>query len=180
MPENLHYRPGRNGLSQQQLIQAAEGLPKKEPRAPNQFDRGDGVEVRARQMAFLSAYLETGQVVKSAEASNLHHSTYYAWLAADADFAEAVRMVERWRAQELEDRLDDIIDNPAGYDDALKRPSWANLLMFRTKKLLPAYRDSAPTVAIANVNTVVNHLTPEQAEAVARALAGIPEGEPIA
>jgi hypothetical protein len=61
----------------------------------------------------------------------------------DEELADCLKTAEGIRSMVIAQRMDDIIDNPERYDQALTRPSYFNFIAFRQKKLDPSYRDNS-------------------------------------
>ncbi len=94
----------------------------------------------ATQRAYLRALRETGNKLEAATAAGIHPSTAVQWAMRDARFAEKVQ-----RAQEVGDQID-----LARCEGILRRrinndqdPASGILLIFRTKRLDPRYRDGS-------------------------------------
>lgn len=55
-----------------------------------------------KKRAFLAAYAEAGNVKKAAELSDVHRSTHYDWLGADAEYAAAFALADEDAGDNLE------------------------------------------------------------------------------
>lgn len=103
---------------------------------------------KMRQEAFLSKLSQTGSVTQSAAYAGVNLCTPYQWCEVDLDFKEAMESARAIGEKTLLATLEEEIQRRAlaGKDD----PGSPNLLMFRTKRLDPAYRENA----IVSVNAV--------------------------
>lgn len=103
---------------------------------------------RIRQEAFLGKLTETGSVTQSAAHAGVNLCTPYQWCEVDQDFKQAMESARALGEKTVLACLEEEIQRRAL---AGKEDSWsANLLMFRTKRLDPSYRDNAQV----NVNAV--------------------------
>jgi hypothetical protein len=110
-----------------------------------------------KKRAFLKAFARCGAIRRACAAAGIHHSTIYEWRKSDAEFADAVDVAKQWAIETLEMEADrravdgvprmkfhkgkPLIDPDTGkpyveyeYSDSL--------LMFRLKRLDPAYREN--------------------------------------
>ena len=96
---------------------------------------------RIRQDAFLKKLSETGSVTQSAAAANINLCTPYHWCEMDLDFKAAMESARAIGEKTVLALLEEEIQRRAlaGKED----PGSPNLLMFRTKRLDPAYRENA-------------------------------------
>lgn len=103
---------------------------------------------RIRQDAFLKKLSETGSVTQSAAAADINLCTPYHWCEMDLDFKAAMESARAIGEKTVLALLEEEIQRRAlaGKED----PGSPNLLMFRTKRLDPAYRENA----VVNVNAV--------------------------
>lgn len=103
---------------------------------------------RLRQDAFLKKLSETGSVTQSAAAADINLCTPYHWCEMDLGFKAAMESARSIGEKTILALLETEIQRRAlaGKED----PGSPNLLMFRTKRLDPAYRDNA----VVNVNAV--------------------------
>ncbi|NOT21753.1 MAG: hypothetical protein HOP22_03370 [Nitrospiraceae bacterium] len=110
---------------------------------------------RVRQDAFLKKLAESGSVTQSAAHAGVNLCTPYEWCAVDLDFKEAMESARGIGEKTVLALLEEEIQRRAlaGKED----PGSPNLLMFRTKRLDPAYRDNA-TVSVNAVGPVAIQL----------------------
>lgn len=103
---------------------------------------------RMRQDAFLQKLSETGSVTQSAAAADINLSTPYHWCEMDLDFKAAMESARAIGEKTVLALLEEEIQRRAlaGKED----PGSPNLLMFRTKRLDPMYRENA----VVSVNAV--------------------------
>lgn len=103
---------------------------------------------KLRQEAFLKKLSETGSVTQSADAADINLCTPYHWCEMDLDFKAAMESARAIGEKTVLALLEEEIQRRAlaGKED----PGSPNLLMFRTKRLDPAYRENA----VVNVNAV--------------------------
>ena len=103
---------------------------------------------RMRQDAFLKKLAESGSVTQSAAHAGVNLCTPYHWCEVDLDFKQAMESARAIGEKTVLATLEEEIQRRAlaGKED----PGSPNLLMFRTKRLDPAYRENA----IVSVNAV--------------------------
>ena len=103
---------------------------------------------RLRQDAFLKKLSETGSVTQSSAHAGVNLCTPYHWCEVDQDFKQAMESARAIGEKTVLALLEEEIQRRAlaGKED----PGSPNLLMFRTKRLDPAYRENA----IVSVNAV--------------------------
>ena len=125
------------------------------------------------QEAYLAKLAAVGVDKEAIAAAGIDRRTLRAW-REDRSFAAACDEAARDYTDTMI-RLGYEAVEKAQPDELLNHP---NLLMFNVKQRDNSFRDSV-TVINDNRKQTVNVLTDEQCEAVARALAGIPEGEDV-
>jgi hypothetical protein len=125
------------------------------------------------QATYLAKLAEAGTEKAAIEAAGIDRRMLRTW-GKDEAFVAAVKDAERDFTDQLVGKLGDAVVN-ASDEDVLNHP---NAAFFLVKARDHRYRDNT-TVTIDNRQQTVNVLTPEQSEAIARALAGIPDGEPV-
>jgi hypothetical protein len=110
---------------------------------------------RLRQQAFLKQLSETGSVTQSAAHAGVNLCTPYHWCEVDQDFKQAMESARAIGEKTVLALLEEEIQRRAlaGKED----PGSPNLLMFRTKRLDPAYRENA-VVSVSAVGPVAIQL----------------------
>ena len=110
---------------------------------------------KMRQEAFLSKLSQTGSVTQSAAYAGVNLCTPYNWCEVDQDFQRAMESARAVGEKVILAKLEEEIQRRAlsGKED----PGSANLLMFRTKRLDPAYRENA-VVSVSAVGPVAIQL----------------------
>ena len=116
------------------------------PLSPNTYE----VKTWARQEAYLAAYATCGRVFQAAEIAEVTPRSVSYWVSADSFSFEKRYTAARLQYLELMEaeadrRAIEGIDHPVvhkGKITATYKQYSDNLLMFRMKKLDPAYRDS--------------------------------------
>lgn len=118
--------------------------------------------LRKKKSLFLDDYRLTGIISAACDAADIARTTYYDWLERDPAFAADVEIA---RVESIEHHEREVyrrgvegIDKPLSWQGHLTgdvvREYSDSLLMFRTKKLDPSYRDATDVTLHGGLNVL--------------------------
>jgi hypothetical protein len=122
----------------------------------------------------LEAIAVTGTIEEAALVANVSPWAIHQWQRSDPTFAERLAVARRRAGERVVGKVYRAV-MAADPEQLVRTPTSA---MFLVNGLLPEWRPNGSPAVQVNVQ-VNNDLSSAQVEAVARALAGIPEGEPV-